>query len=43
MCGELADIFSDKEVFLHEGGHYVPGKKHIYDNFFKKMLEQKVS
>lgn len=43
MCDELADLFIDKEVSLHEGGHYVPGKKHIYDSFFKKMLEKKMT
>ncbi|XP_011505754.1 PREDICTED: ovarian cancer-associated gene 2 protein homolog [Ceratosolen solmsi marchali] len=40
---ELCDLFIDKEVVLHEGGHYVPGSKHIYNNFIKKMITKKLN
>lgn len=40
MCEELSDLFTNKQVFLHEGGHYVPGKKHIYHDFLKNMSEK---
>lgn len=42
MAAELLELFSDqKKYFVHDGGHYVPGKKHIYNDFIKEMLEKK--
>lgn len=41
MAKELAELFVDKKVAVHEGGHYVAGKKFIYDEFFSKMYENK--
>ena len=41
MAQDLSELFVDKQVFIHEGGHYVPGKKHIYNEFIIKMLNEK--
>lgn len=41
MAQELSDLFIKKQVLAHEGGHYVPGKKHIYNDFLKEMFERK--
>ncbi|XP_058809948.1 esterase OVCA2 [Phymastichus coffea] len=41
MAKELSELFVNKQVVLHDGGHYIPGKKHIYANFLKEMFEKK--
>ncbi|XP_033225405.1 esterase OVCA2 isoform X2 [Belonocnema kinseyi] len=42
MAAELLELFSDpKKYFIHEGGHYVPGKKNIYNDFIQEMLAKK--
>ncbi|XP_014237516.1 esterase OVCA2 [Trichogramma pretiosum] len=43
MAKELSDLFDNKQEFVHEGGHYVPGKKHIFNDFVKQMFESKNS
>ena len=43
MAKELSNLFVNKDTIVHEGGHYVPGKKHIYHNFIKQMLEIKMN
>ncbi|NP_001123268.1 candidate tumor suppressor in ovarian cancer 2 [Nasonia vitripennis] len=39
MARDLSNVFTNKQEIVHEGGHYVPGKKHIYDNFIKEMFK----
>ncbi|XP_051173175.1 esterase OVCA2 [Leptopilina boulardi] len=41
MAQELSDVFSIKKKFIHEGGHFVPGKKFIYNDFILEMLSKK--
>lgn len=41
MALELSEVFSNKKKFIHEGGHYVPGKKFIYNDFILEMLSKK--
>ncbi|XP_043267809.1 esterase OVCA2 [Venturia canescens] len=41
MAKELADLFDNKTVVTHEGGHYIPGKKQIYNEFIDEMLTLK--
>lgn len=43
MAKELADLFDNKKVTIHEGGHYVPGKKQIYAGFIDEMLAVKMN
>lgn len=33
-------MFTTKQEVVHEGGHYVPGKKHIYNDFIKEMYKK---
>lgn len=37
MAKAAADLFTNKKVVVHEGGHFVPGKKHIYNDFLDEM------
>ncbi|KAJ8664788.1 hypothetical protein QAD02_006450 [Eretmocerus hayati] len=41
MAEALSDVFVNKKLVVHEGGHYVPGKKHMYHDFVKECLEKK--
>ncbi|KAG7213521.1 hypothetical protein KM043_002787 [Ampulex compressa] len=43
MAEQVSDLFLNRESMIHEGGHYVPGKKAIYKDFIAKMLTQKDS
>ncbi|XP_012286334.1 esterase CG5412 [Orussus abietinus] len=40
MAEELSKLFINKKTVIHEGGHYVPGKKGIYHDFIVEMLAQ---
>ncbi|XP_015121354.1 esterase OVCA2 [Diachasma alloeum] len=37
MAKDLSDLFTNKKLMIHEGGHYVPSKKHIYQDFLNEM------
>ncbi|CAD6208328.1 GSCOCG00003334001-RA-CDS [Cotesia congregata] len=39
----LVNMFTNKKVFVHDGGHYIAGKKHIYNDFFSEMYAIKNS
>ncbi|XP_034949593.1 esterase OVCA2 [Chelonus insularis] len=41
MATDLANLFINKKVVIHEGGHFVPGKKHIYNDFINEMYTAK--
>ncbi|KAF7994463.1 hypothetical protein HCN44_003935 [Aphidius gifuensis] len=41
MAKDLAESFDDSQVVVHEGGHFVAGKKHIYNEFITKMYDNK--
>ncbi|XP_066599528.1 esterase OVCA2 [Prorops nasuta] len=41
MSKKLGDLFIEKKLFIHEGGHYVPGKKNIYSNFIDSCFSKK--
>ena len=41
MAEKLSEMFLVKKIVRHEGGHYVPGKKHIYNDFLQEMLSTK--
>ncbi|XP_057325571.1 esterase OVCA2 [Microplitis mediator] len=41
MAKSLSDLFTNKKVVIHEGGHFVAGKKHIYNDFFNEMYVTK--
>ncbi|KAH0567444.1 esterase OVCA2 [Cotesia glomerata] len=39
----LVNMFTNKKVFVHDEGHYIVGKKHIYNDFFSEMYAIKNS
>lgn len=39
---ELCELFTNKKILTHEGGHYIPGKKEIYKEFVAEMLAKKL-
>lgn len=41
MAERVGDLFTNKKVLRHEGGHYVPSKKDIYKDFITEMLANK--
>ena len=41
MAEELSELFCNAKKFIHEGGHYVPGTKSIYNGFILEMLTKK--
>ncbi|XP_014212925.1 esterase OVCA2 [Copidosoma floridanum] len=41
MSEDLNNMFENKDTFIHEGGHFVPGKKQIFNEFITRMLEIK--
>jgi len=43
MAQQVSCLFDNKEEMQHDGGHYVPSKKHIYKDFIMDMLANKNS
>lgn len=39
---DLADLFIDSKIIVHDGGHYVPSKKLYYDEFFNEIYNTKI-
>lgn len=43
MAEQISCLFRNKKEMRHDGGHYVPSKKHIYTDFIMEMLANKNS
>ena len=41
MAEEVSELFTNKMISKHEGGHYVPSKKEFYKEFFTEMCLNK--
>lgn len=41
MAEETSELFINKTVLKHEGGHYVPSKKEFYREFIAEMYLNK--
>lgn len=41
MTEELSEFFVSPKKVVHEGGHYVPSKKHIYNDFIQEILSKR--
>ncbi|XP_046434981.1 esterase OVCA2 isoform X1 [Neodiprion virginianus] len=38
MAEDLASLFTDATRLTHDGGHFIPSRKHLYNDFIQKML-----
>lgn len=41
MAEEVSELFVNKTISKHEGGHYVPSKKEFYKEFITEMCLNK--
>ncbi|XP_076287558.1 esterase OVCA2 isoform X2 [Lasioglossum baleicum] len=41
MAEKVNELFTNKKIIKHEGGHYIPSKKELYKDFITEMLLNK--
>ncbi|XP_078035383.1 esterase AGAP003155 [Augochlora pura] len=41
MAEKVSELFINKKIVKHEGGHYIPSKKDFYKDFIMEMLANK--